>query len=397
MEFWRSVSGIVEAELISAQPELVISALNSCNVEVFQIRQNDPLTWQFHLARRDYSAAVKICEKQGAKLRRLRTGGVYWLLKGLARRPVLTIGMGLLLALCLFLPSRVLFIQVDGNRTVPSRQIIAAAEDCGIRFWASRKEVRSEQMKNSLLSALPQLQWAGVNTRGCVAVISVRERAEETEERKTVCTGIAAGRDGYILSATATRGNLLVQPGQTVKKGQLLISGYTDCGICIRFAGAEGEVLAQTVRDLEAVTPLQWQMVLSKSEPKKKISLLLGKKRINLWKDSGISGGSCGRMYEEYYVTLPGGFQLPVALCVDRWTDYEVRDVTVQEDLPEESLRAYASAYLTGQMVAGSILSGQEQLVAENGICRLRGTYLCKEMIATHRLEQIGDTNGKIN
>lgn len=31
-------------------------------------------------------------------------------------------------------------------------------------------------MKNALLSAIPELQWAGVNTYGCRAVISVRER-----------------------------------------------------------------------------------------------------------------------------------------------------------------------------------------------------------------------------
>ena len=36
--------------------------------------------------------------------------------------------------------------------------------------------IRSEKVKNSLLQRIPQLQWAGINTDGCVAVISVREK-----------------------------------------------------------------------------------------------------------------------------------------------------------------------------------------------------------------------------
>ena len=89
-------------------------------------------------------------------------------------RPVLLAGLGILFLLAMYLPSRVLFIRVEGNMQIPDRQILAAAEECGIRFGASRREVRSEKVKNALLSSVPQLQWAGVNTAGCVATISVR-------------------------------------------------------------------------------------------------------------------------------------------------------------------------------------------------------------------------------
>ena len=63
-------------------------------------------------------------------------------------------------------------------------------------------------------------------------------------------------RDGFIVSATVTRGNFLCRVGQSVKAGQVLISGYTDCGICIQATRAEGEIYAQTSRDFAAVTPL---------------------------------------------------------------------------------------------------------------------------------------------
>ena len=141
-------------------------------------------------------------------------------MKGLLSRPVLLGGMGLLLAASLYLPSRVLFIRVEGNSVVDTREILAAAEACGIRFGASRREVRSEKVKNNLLEKVPDLQWAGVNTAGCVATISVRERQITAEEQaEEAVTHLVAARDGYIVSTTVTQGTPLVQVGQTVRAG----------------------------------------------------------------------------------------------------------------------------------------------------------------------------------
>ena len=89
---------------------------------------------------------------------------------------VLIIGLMLLLFFSVWLPSRVLFIEIQGNDTLSAQSILEEAKDCGIIMGASRRFVRSQQVKNTLLDKLPQLQWAGVETIGCVAVITVRER-----------------------------------------------------------------------------------------------------------------------------------------------------------------------------------------------------------------------------
>ena len=83
----------------------------------------------------------------------------------------MVIGLCLLLLLVCILPTRVLFMRVEGNESIPENLILEAAEDCGIRFGASRSAVRSEKVKNGILSRISELQWVGVNTKGCIAVI----------------------------------------------------------------------------------------------------------------------------------------------------------------------------------------------------------------------------------
>ncbi len=396
MDLWKSLAGMLEVELTSAEPEAALSAVNNGRIALFRVERRGALTLGFQILRRDYPALSRLCEKRGESLKIVKRRGLYWAGQSLLRRRTLLLGLALLLALALFLPSRVLFIRVEGNVTVPTRQILEAAESCGIRFGASRREVRSEKVKNALLGAVPQLQWAGVNTAGCVATISVGERTEtETTEQEWAVTSIVAARDGYILSGTATRGSALFQPGQTVTEGQVLISGYTNCGICIQATQAEGEIIAQTSRELEAVTPSQLLQRTAQRDSGRSYSLLIGKKRINLWKDSGIWDASCGRMYEEYVLTLPGGFQLPLALCVETYIAYNTQPLDVPQEDAEAALQGFAERYLSGQMVAGEILDSVQRFSPEDGLYRLKGDYVCREMISRVRREEIGDRNGE--
>ena len=396
--FWKSINSILTVEVVSASPEAVLEAVIQKKIPVFRVEQTDELTFRMEIRRRDHGVLRQILVRYGADFRILRSRGTYWTVKKILHRPVLVTTFLLLLMLTFWLPTRVLFVSVEGNAAIPERQILAAAEQCGIRFGASRKLVRSEQVKNGLLSALPRLQWAGVNTSGCTAVISVRERTDEQKPEETgIVSSIIAQRDGYILSATATGGTLAVQPGQAVTKGQLLISGFTDGGFCIRAARAEGEILAQTNRDLRAVMEETQGVLETSGETRYKISLLIGKKRINFWNDSRISHTGCGRMYEEYYVSLPGGFRLPLGISVDRYRNYTLRKAPLPRDGARALLRRFSEGYTNRQMIAGQILQAQHDFAASGGLYRLESRYVCQEIIGREHREQIGDINEQGN
>lgn len=394
MGLWKSLGGTVRAELTSADPAGALTAIGSAGMELYDTVQTGDLTVELTLARRDYRKMSRMLQRRGETLRLLRRSGLYWAGKSLLRRPLLLTGIGLLLAMVLFLPTRIFFVRVEGNETVPARLILEKAEQCGIRFGASRREVRSERMKNALLGAIPELQWAGVNTTGCVATISVRERSEaEQTDRKLGVSSIVAIRDGVIQEATVTRGNALCKVGQAVKAGEVLVSGYTDCGICIQATRAEAEIFAQTQRYLTAVTLSDSVQRGQEKAVEKKYSLRIGKNKINFYKDSGILDSSCDKMYQEYVWTLPGGFELPVALIVEEYTSFDTWTASAEPEAVQDVLCRFAQQYLQAQMVAGQILDRTEVV---EGNC-LYGKYACVEMIGREQSEEIMQSNGKDN
>lgn len=394
MTIWNFLAGTVEVEMTAAEPERELSTISQSGIALFGVRHEKELVCSFTIRRSDYARLAALCQKDGQSLAIVRKRGIFDSLAALRMRKMLIVGMGTLLFSAFFLPTRILFVRVEGNSRIPENRIIRAAEDSGICFGASRKNVRSEKVKNALLDAVPQLQWAGVNTSGCTAVISVRERAVSREEPESSgVSSIVADRDGYILSCTVTQGTAQVQPGQSVQNGQTLISGYTECGICIQATQAKGEIIAQTHRELTALAPVSCLQRTGSTGISRRLSLLLGKKRIFFWKGSGISDAGCGRMYKQYDFTLPGGFRLPAALCVDTYQNYNLADGESETSL----LGTFARQYLKAQMVAGQIQSGTQTITHSEDTLRLNGSYICTESIGKVKPEQIGETDDKTN
>lgn len=399
MDLWKSLGGMVEVSLTSADPAAALRSVSAAGITVFSAdRPEEDIAARFRIRRQDYRKLKGLADRRGYALQMTHRGGFYWTAKRLLRRPLLLIGILIFMALAMYLPTRVLFIRVEGNATIPTRLILEKSEECGITFGASRRQVRSEKMKNALLEAIPELQWAGINTSGCVATITVRERSlTETKENTTGVSSIVALRDGVIAECTVTKGNPVCKIGQAVKAGEVLVSGYTDCGICIKATRAEAEIYAFTQRNLTVISPQNCHKRGQMIRQEKKYAVIIGKNRINFYKGSGISGATCDKMYEESYLTLPGGFRLPVILVTEVWTYYVYEELAEGEEDTTAKLSQFAHNYITQQMVAGQILNTEESISTENGSFYYKGNYACLEMIGQVRSEEIIKPDGNDN
>jgi len=397
MDLWHSIGGMVALTLTSADPGGSLSALNDAGIPLYGVaRGEDDLTVRFCVRRQDSYKLRRIVDKRGERQGKISGKGIYWAFVGLLRRPVLLAGMVLLLLLSIYLPTRVLFIQIEGNVTIPTNLILQKSSECGILFGASRREVRSEKVKNALLSAIPELQWAGINTSGCVATITVRERSTEDRTEDNIgVSSIVSLRDALVTECTVVKGSAACKVGQVVRAGQVLISGYTDCGSSIRAEQAKGEVYGETERALNAILPSEWGVKSTKTGQIIKYALIIGKKRINLYKGSGISHTTCDKMYVENYLTLPGGFQLPIGIVTEVWQQREIEETAIEEQFAEQLLTAYIRSYLSTQMIAGQIRKAEEAVILDSGAFCLTGKYACRELIGISRSEEILKPNGE--
>lgn len=387
---------IAVIEITTAAVTEFLNKLNCMDIKLFDIQLVDEICFRAKIERTDLPKLQIYAEKYGIALRIIRMQGINDFLRWSFKRAIVCIGLFLWAMLVIYLPTRVLFFRVEGNQSISDLQILEAAHKCGIQFGSSRRYVRSEKVKNALLTELNNLQWAGVNTRGCTAVITVRERERESQNSNAVeIKHIVAGLDGFITDATVRKGTMLCKAGQAVRVGQILISGYTDCGMVIKAGQADGEVNALTRRSISAFAMSEKLKRTEIMKKKVQFRLQIGKNIIKLYKSSGIPDADCVKMYEVIPLRLAGNFVLPVSLHIETQFAYKAEAITCTEDGEYSWMKNSAASLISEAMVAGKILDYVDRLVIEENCCSYVCDYLCEEMIARVCTEEILKHDGK--
>ena len=391
MRRFKILLDYIDAEITSADISTLLNKLAANGISLKNIQYCDALTVRILTTHQDYQQLTITSDKHGATVKRIRNFGIFPVIKKFLKRPILTMFLMIGLLLACYLPSRVFFLSVEGNAQVPDKYILEVAAQCGIGFGAKRRLVRSEQMKNRLLEKIPQLQWAGINTYGCMAVISVCEKthSEEESDGNYQVSSIVASRDGIIQGCTVFQGNALCTVGQAVKAGQTLVSGYMDCGLVIKTTRADAEIKALTFRDLEAISPAVTAVRGEKQSQSTNYSLRIGKNLIKFYKDSGNLDTTCDKIYAEEYVYLPGGFRLPIAIVKETEIHYNPGEKEPTMGETEEWLMTFAKNYLKHTMVSGEIISNDAEVISNAGTFTLCGRYTCMEMIGQLKYEEI--------
>ena len=382
------LKGWVRLRLTSADPASRLREFaGQGNLE--QIEYLDDLTVEFRIAASD---GAKLRISDGERLEKIDAGGLPVFLRWLWSWRMVAATVVILGALTALIPTRVWFLEVRGEG-VPTALVLERAAECGVYFGAPRREIRSEQVKNHLLWAIPELRWAGVNTDGCRAVITVSCRDPGETEPDERPGDIVAAVDGVVTEVTLEAGTARVKPGQAVQMGETLISGTTDLGHSIRVEQASGEVYGLTRRIYGLRLPAETRLRGENSRVVRKFSLRIGKKYVNFSNDSGILYGTCVKMRTVKYLTLPGGYKLPVALVTDTYLLAEIQ--TVSREMDGEALLREARRYARQQMTAGTILS--ERLLFEDAAPTV--VFECRELLGVFRpgITSEGDTNDREN
>jgi hypothetical protein len=110
--------------------------------------------------------------------------------------------------------------------------------------------------------------------------------------------------------------------------------------------------------------------------------LILGRKRIKLSGNSGISLTTYDKIIADYPLTLPGGLTLPVTLEVVTATAYTTETVAADRDGAAAVLEQCAQATVQADLTAGEILSVRQTMDVSAGCYVLEAAFDCREEIS---------------
>lgn len=165
-------------------------------------------------------------------------------------------GIGVFFLVIHFLSMYVWVVQVSGNTTVSSEEIISAASEVGLRVGTWKRSFPASHVEQELMLQFRDMSWMSVNIQGCVANIAVKERfaPENFAVSDEEDSNIVARMDGEIAEVQVVQGTPEVKVGDAVTKGTLLVSGVygeEDSDI-VHTCHATAKVMANTFHEFHA-------------------------------------------------------------------------------------------------------------------------------------------------
>ena len=311
-----TLRGTVRIEVTGTLPESVLNEAALAAIEVWDLESVN--TWTIRLS--CYEARLPLLEKAaldcGCDLRILDRRGGRDSLHFVRRRLPLLIGVGLA-ALLLFLSSLFIWhIDIRGNSNLSRGEILRALDESGVGVGSFWPGLSAELVRSEVMQRLPEIGWMTVNVNGSRAVVVIRERVPRPPlYQESGAADLVASKAGVIRRISVL--------GQVVLPGQLLVSGrrdsLTDSGERVY---ARGTVMAETWVELNAVCPAEEELKVSRGLPHSRYALIFGKRRVNLYFNSGKAIDACDRIIMEKSFGIEGLFSLPIRIVRERLVPY---------------------------------------------------------------------------
>lgn len=329
----RFILGFVEFAAVGDYPERLFNVLARQGIEVWGIRRVGAFVTAF-TSLKNYQRIPKARRKSGARTRILARHGFPFVLRKYRFRIGAAIGIIVFFGVQCFLSTRVWNIEVVSNGEVDITHIMSVAEECGLYEGAAKNDLDTELLRSKMILQIPEASWMSVNVEGVKATVNVIKSRPTVPPAAEPCN-LVADRDGVITAIEVRRGKIEVSLGQTVTKGELLVSGITEyadgtSSVC----HAEGTVTALTEHEISAFEPFIREEK-QYGEPKSRYVLSVFGLKIPLY--LGGVKGDCEREVSTLKYRKNGAY-LPVFAIKKTYTPYET--VTVEQNINEVTERA---------------------------------------------------------
>lgn len=229
-----------------------VNACMSNNIKLENVKIVDGI-FVARCAPQDYLSLKRIARKTGGKIKIKSRKGLEFPLYHLITRKGIMAGFLLGVMLINYLCGFVWNIEIVGNNRLKTSQIKEFLVSQGFYEGVYWKSIDKNFVEDMMMSSFEDVAWVQINRNGTSANVELREATKKPKLATNPTTNLKAKKDGIIVSAMVYDGWQVINEGDSVVAGDILVSGvYENKDKKLNlYAHASGKFLAQVVEDFD--------------------------------------------------------------------------------------------------------------------------------------------------
>lgn len=226
LRLWNYLRGYV---IIIVEGYFIEKFINICThrqILLWDVRVQKERLVTMKLSIKGYRLLRPIARKTRCRVRIVNKIGLPFVFNRYRRRKAFYVGAVIFAALVYIMTSFVWSVEITGNKKLQTGQVESALARYGIKTGAFKYRISADDAVAGMMFDMRDISWISIIVKGTRVKVDLRERSEipEIVPRDIPCDVVAV-KDGLIKQVIATEGVEAVSEGDTVKKGQVLISG----------------------------------------------------------------------------------------------------------------------------------------------------------------------------
>ena len=222
----RKITGELEVTATGLSPEKLLNLAAKNHISLSGVRRLSYTQLCFNIGPADYNRRKKLLPEGRYKLNIGSSRGLSLMLYAFRARYCLIAGIIISIVLAFFASSRIWFVKVRGCEKVSEENVLQLLESYGLKSGASVSGEELDEMEKRLMQDISDISWVGISRRGVNIYAYIKESSELPESTPIdKPADVIALKDGVVEKVTVLQGRAVVTQGQTVRAGDVLISG----------------------------------------------------------------------------------------------------------------------------------------------------------------------------
>jgi len=360
--------GYVEISVSGAGIEKFLNLCASDNIRLRFVSHIGPDEAIVTVSVSDFYRLRPILRLSGCRLRIRKRSGLLFIFSAMAKRKGLVIGAFIFLCLFVVCANIVFSVEIESPYELSFSfrdQMLAKAEELGIKQGAYLPSLDLESAEADFLRSFHNIMWVDIVRSGAGVKISIVERTDADEKDIPNNPGnIIASKDCVITDILVRKGQAMVEMGEEVKKGQLLVAGIDAFGDPI---AASAIIRGSVVYESEASCPTVSREHRETGRNKRIIAAKwLDDDQLILWGEKEVPFDDFVSERKEYPLVLWRKSILPVEIVIIDYREQKEQVTNLGVDLARKNAESAAEKALLRDIPAGAVVAERSLVYLDN-------------------------------
>lgn len=275
----RFVFGYVKAEVYGFAPERFMNLIIKNDVVIWDVESSEQ-GYIFYTGRKNLLKLKPYLQKTNMKLKLIEKYGLPYFFKKHRKRAAFLLGFLLFGTVVYILSLFVWEVKVTGEDKLVAETVLKQIEAEYVSLGTLKAHIDCSKLEEALRKDFDEISWISCELKGTGLTVYLEEGMAPKKTENEITNGdIVASKDALITKMITRQGTPVAKVNDTVKKGDILISGtiyiYDDNNEIMEtsYIAADGDIYGTTTFEYEDYVDLKYYQKVYDDKSKTHITL----------------------------------------------------------------------------------------------------------------------------